>query len=232
MEAKIIEIMNERNKIFKVDVNVIKDPLQLTPRFGISQAEFNPPENEYFEGYANRDSLKYKSLYNIPWKLCKITTKLEDGMPHTHTDIIFLSNNFFRKNNDNGKIITLIHEKLHIYQRLYKDKTSKLYNNFNFSKVPKKNINLRRTNPDLDSFDYNYKDVLIYSEYQDDAKTLSDVDTKFITIETDKNKEIREIQNLAKEGYQNEHPNEIFASMISDKIVNNKLEKVFINYIN
>jgi len=180
----------------------------------------------------NEKLIKYKSLYNIPWKLCKTTTKLEEGMPHTHTDIIFLSETFFKKLNDNSKIVTLIHEKLHIYQRIYKEKTQKLYNNFNFSKVPKKNINLRRTNPDLDSFDYNYNGVLIYSEYQDDAKKLSDVDTKFISLETDKNKEIRQIENLAKQGYQNEHPNEIFASIISDKITKDELDKIFINYIN
>ena len=180
----------------------------------------------------NEKLIKYKSLYNIPWKLCKTTTKLEEGMPHTHTDIIFLSETFFKKLNDNSKIVTLIHEKLHVYQRIYKEKTQKLYNNFNFSKVPKKKINLRRTNPDLDSFDYNYNGVLIYSEYQDDAKSLTDVDTKLISIETNKNKEIREIENLAKQGYQNEHPNEIFASMISDKISKDELNPIFINYIN
>ena len=175
--------------------------------------------------------IKYKNLYNVPWKLCKTTRKLEEGMPHTHTDIIFLSDSFFRSN-EKSKIITLIHEKLHIYQRIKKEKTTKLYNNFNFSKTPKKNINLRRTNPDLDSFDYNYNGVLIYSEFQDDAKSLSDVDTKLISIEKNKNKEIREIQNLAKKGYQNEHPNEIFASIISEQIVNDNNDKIFVNYIN
>ena len=179
----------------------------------------------------NEKLIKYKNLYNVPWKLCKTTRKLEEGMPHTHTDIIFLSDSFFRSN-EKSKIITLIHEKLHIYQRIRKEKTTKLYNNFNFSKTPKKNINLRRTNPDLDSFDYNYNGVLIYSEFQDDAKSLSDVDTKLISIEKNKNKEIREIQNLAKNGYQNEHPNEIFASIISEQIVNNNIDKIFVNYIN
>lgn len=179
----------------------------------------------------NEKLIKYKNLYNVPWKLCKTTRKLEEGMPHTHTDIIFLSDSFFRSN-EKSKIITLIHEKLHIYQRIRKEKTTKLYNNFNFSKTPKKNINLRRTNPDLDSFDYNYNGVLIYSEFQDDAKSLSDVDTKLISIEKNKNKEIREIQNLAKKGYQNEHPNEIFASIISEQIVNDNIDKIFVNYIN
>tara|TARA_Y100000389_G_scaffold56041_1_gene51954 strand:+ start:465 stop:1391 length:927 start_codon:yes stop_codon:yes gene_type:complete len=179
----------------------------------------------------NEKLIKHKNLYNVPWKLCKTTRKLEEGMPHTHTDIIFLSDSFFRSN-EKSKIITLIHEKLHIYQRIKKEKTTKLYNNFNFSKTPKKNINLRRTNPDLDSFDYNYNGVLIYSEFQDDAKSLSDVDTKLISIEKNKNKEIREIQNLAKKGYQNEHPNEIFASIISEQIVNDNIDKIFVNYIN
>lgn len=179
----------------------------------------------------NEKLIKYKNLYNVPWKLCKTTRKLEEGMPHTHTDIIFLSDSFFRTNNDESKMITLIHEKLHVYQRKYKQKTEELYNKYNFSKVEKKNINLRRTNPDLDSYDYNYNGVLIYSEYKDNAKSLRDVDTKFISIESKTNKEKKEIEELAKNGYQNEHPNEIFASIISEKIVNNNLNDKLSDYI-
>ena len=197
--------------------------------------EFTPDNKDELERLiklCNEKTKNFKGLYNITWKLCKTTTKLEEGMPHTHTDIIFLSDSFFRKNNDNSKIVTLIHEKIHLFQRIYKKRTQDLYEKFNFSKVPKKKINLRRTNPDLDSFDYNYNGVLIYSEYKDNAKTLSDVDTKFISVETKNNKDIREIEQIAKNGYQNEHPNEIFASIISDKIVNGELTDVITNYLN
>jgi hypothetical protein len=179
----------------------------------------------------NNKLIKYKSLYDITWKLCKTTMKLEDGMPHTHADIIFISDSFFNNNNDNMKIITLIHEKIHVYQRKYKEKTNILYNSFNFNKEPKKKINLRRSNPDLDSFDYNYNGVLFYSEFKDDAKKLTDVNTKFISIQSKKNKEINEIKKIANNGYQNEHPNEIFASIISDKIFHNELNDTLSSYI-
>ena len=191
----------------------------------------NKKELERLIKLCNEKINKYKSLYDITWKLCKTTKKLEEGMPHTHTDIIFLSDSFFRTNNDESKMITLIHEKLHVYQRKYKEKTEELYNKYNFSKVEKKKINLRRTNPDLDSYDYNYNGVLIYSEYKDNARSLRDVDTKFISIESKTNKEKKEIEELAKNGYQNEHPNEIFASIISEKIVNNNLNEKLSDYI-
>lgn len=179
------------------------------------------------------DKLKnYKSLNEIPWKFAKTTTKIEEGMPHTHSDTIFLSEDFFKtRNSDSTNIITLIHEKLHIYQRVHKQKTFELYNDYNFSRVTQKNINLRRANPDLDSFDYNYKGNIFFSEYTDDAKSLKDVQTKILSVDNENYQEKKEIENLAIQGFQNEHPNEIFASIISKKIVNNDLNERFTKYI-
>ena len=39
-----------------------------------------------------------------------------------------------------------------------------------------------------------------------------------LSVETKNNKDIIEIEQIANYGYQNEHPYEIFASIISDKI--------------
>jgi len=179
------------------------------------------------------DKLKnYKSLNKIQWKFAKTTTKIEEGMPHTHLDTIFLSEDFFKtRNSDSTNIITLIHEKLHVYQRVHKQKTYELYNDYNFSRVTQKNINLRRANPDLDSFDYNYKGNIFFSEYTDDAKSLKDVQTKILSVDNENYQEKKEIENLAIQGFQNEHPNEIFASIISKKIVNNNLNERFTKYI-
>ena len=51
----------------------------------------NIPENEYFEGYANRDSLKYKSLYNLNYiKTLKRGTLRHKGFCETWSLLIDL----------------------------------------------------------------------------------------------------------------------------------------------
>ncbi len=66
----------------------------------------------------------YKNLFRVPWKIYEF----EDGLgelpfPHTHADTIFLPRQWLKNKADSGDIhsiaSTLIHEKIHIYQRLY-----------------------------------------------------------------------------------------------------------------
>lgn len=244
LDSGYLNKLNEKDMEIRKCDNLIK----CQELYKNSLIEFNKSEKKELRKLINKTDEKlklYGNLYKIPWKLCKFTDKIEEGMPHTHTDIIFLSNSFFRKNNDESKMITLIHEKIHVYQRKNKQKTEELYREFNFNKVEnnkyKQNINLRRTNPDLDSFDYNYNGQIFFSEYKDDAKSLRDVETKFLSVDkksnTDdgnddqNNNDRKEIENLAAKGLQNEHPNEIFASIISEKIVKGELNKKLTNYV-
>ena len=55
----------------------------------------------------------FPKLHKIEWKFAKINNNLEEGLPHTHLDTIFLSDKFF----NNPSIDTLIHEKIHLYQK-------------------------------------------------------------------------------------------------------------------
>jgi hypothetical protein len=56
-------------------------------------------------------------LANIPWVLAKINENYENGFPHTRLGIIFLGklDSMIKTN----LIQTLIHEKVHVYQRMY-----------------------------------------------------------------------------------------------------------------
>jgi hypothetical protein len=155
---------------------------------------------------------KYNSLFNIQWKICKISNKIENGFPHTLNDIIFVSSI--------PDIKTLIHEKIHIYQRYNKEKTEELYNKYGFSKVNKIKDELRRYNPDLDNYDYKYNNTIFYAKFNsNNPKNLLDYKIELLG---------NEISLL----YFNEHPNEIFAYMISDYIYNNKkLDKDIIDYL-
>jgi len=164
---------------------------------------------------------KYPSLNNIPWLFCKINPNIEEGFPHTHSDVIFLSKYFF-KNRMKNKIETLIHEKIHVYQRKYPRKTQIFYKKKNFNK---NNINthLRRANPDVDKFNYDFKGTEFYLKYDHDPVKINDV----VDYHSKENDEL-----IEKYGFKNEHPNEIFAYLISKKIVNNNLkDKDMIDYI-
>ena len=109
----------------------------------------------------------YIKLSNIPWKFATFSLG-EFPYPHTHGDMIFLPEGWTNKENNLDIIyqmsITLIHEKLHIYQRMYPlythlfllqvwnmqidnsvDHFSKGYENVN--------VSIRR-NPDTNNFIY------------------------------------------------------------------------------
>lgn len=182
------------------------------------------------EKYLKNKNYKLKSFNQTPWRFSKITTDIEQGFPHTHSNIIYLSNSFFNNDDDISKLETLIHEKLHVYQRTYPKKTQDLYKKYKFYKTTKRNFPMRRANPDLDNYDYNYKGIIFYKKLKNNPTNLMDSYNEFISI--DNNSRIEVIKELKDMKYINEHPNEIFANLISNKIINNNLNNILINYLN
>lgn len=181
---------------------------------------FTTSEKNILTKYVNKANTKIKrfpKFYNIPWKFAKVTNKIDNGLPHTHNDTIYLSNLFFK----NPNLDTIIHEKIHLYQKLYPEKTDILYKNYNYEKIQKNNNDNRRCNPDLNEFDYKHNGVLIYSIYKDNANTLKDIKL----VNSDNNSSINSSIN--------EHPDEYFAYTISNKILNgfNKDDDKLINYL-
>lgn len=97
-------------------------------------------------------------LNNIPWKIgFSYLYDYEFGLPHTHNDIIILNkDNIY----EDDLVTILIHERIHVYQRLfpYDIKEYLLYNSF--EKIAKK-TDIDRVNPDTDEYIY-ARDGLIY----------------------------------------------------------------------
>lgn len=140
---------------------------------------------------------KYKKLKDIKWNLIKINYNIENGLAHTHKNIIFLPESFFITPNEN----TLLHELLHIYQRNYKIKTIHFYKKFNFNilnqnkyflinnnnKLIKisdelKSIELnKRNNPDLYNY-FSFNNLYFYSKYIDNPKTLDNINIEYYNI--------------------------------------------------
>ena len=77
---------------------------------------------------------------NIDWKIAKINKGYDWNFPQTRVDVVFLPEWFFRKPN----VKTLVHEKLHLYQRQFPEVFNKLYNKWGFKKVELNNSEIEQ----------------------------------------------------------------------------------------
>jgi hypothetical protein len=102
----------------------------------------------------------------IKWKIVLMNNKnYEEGLSHTRKDIIFISKDLLL--NENLLIKTLIHEKIHIYQRYNEFIMTKHLLKLGYKREKKRMyIKLIRSNPDLDNYIYKDKKLnLMYDEY-------------------------------------------------------------------
>lgn len=148
--------------------------------------------------------------------------RIEGGLPFT------VDNNIIIRDEDIS-MRTIIHEKIHIYQRLYPEKFAKLYAKLGMiraytyeqlaAKLPLRN------NPDNDGYIYVWRNkIILAAVYKNNAMSISDVnmldihtntavDTVYTTLSNGDDTNI--------DRYQGESPNEIVASILADLIYRN-----------
>lgn len=68
---------------------------------------------------------------NLPWVISKINKGYDWNFPQTRANVVFLPEWFF----ETPKVSTLVHEKLHLYQREYPEIFNNLYKKWGFHKV-------------------------------------------------------------------------------------------------
>jgi hypothetical protein len=174
---------------------------------------------------------KYNNFKNIKWVFVKIDTNLENSFPHTIENVIVLSNKFFYSSTS-SQINTIIHEKVHIYQRMYPEYIDILYKQWGFDKIGIDiDIDYNRNNPDIKYY-YSYNNNLLIQLYTNNPSELYDSNTYLIDLENNIkiiiNKNIIEQYNLPDISISKlEHPNEIMAEIISLYLTNsyNKNDK-------
>ena len=96
-----------------------------------------------------------KVLKDIEWKFAKTNGSVcENGFPHTRADVIFVSSETLKLDSKSlGQ--TLLHEKVHIYQRLYPELVSRDIERAGYRKLAlRKTFPLSRANCDLDEWVY------------------------------------------------------------------------------
>lgn len=101
--------------------------------------------------------LDAEALEKLPWVFAKTTgSAYEDGLPHTRApNIIFLSARTLASR-DKALAKTLLHEKIHVYQRAYPDKAATAIAGAGYAKTGRlrRDVPLIRANPDLDEWIY------------------------------------------------------------------------------
>tara|TARA_B100000795_G_C22806251_1_gene445062 strand:+ start:9901 stop:10806 length:906 start_codon:yes stop_codon:yes gene_type:complete len=147
---------------------------------------------------------KMKQIFNNI-SIVKVKNNIENGMPHTRSRNIILSENIvdeiifnFIKNPKNLKFPKLLaHEQFHIYQRYNQNKISKFYKNYwNMEKLkyrlPNELLNINRTNPDaLPNYNWLFKTkdylILPLCLYRKDASSLRDTENIYIRLDKNHN---------------------------------------------
>lgn len=188
----------------------------------------------------------FPRLLSLPWNIIKVSSKIEGGMPHTIKNCIVLPENFLDYLNDviennNQKILidnicsTLIHEQMHVFQKIDYSIFKELYQkywNFDLCKVKlkKKYMENQRINPDgYDDWCYNQGNKSIYPfvYLKENYKYLNDVDTAAFIMKNNKIDyqkiyklhEFTDYNQFFCNVSQNYHPNEISAILLSDLII-------------
>lgn len=211
MSAPYFDEMNEQD----LDVRSSATREAYQQKYVQGREEFRKEEKEIIHMLLRevQDLLSpYIRFKNIPWKFAKLSRHLEQGFPHTLGDMIVLSDDFFDIPYARQKNI-LIHEKVHVYQRLNPETLPSLYEQWGFqrvSTVPQTLLEKRRNNPDLQGW-YQFKNKIVTQLYEKDARMLSD--SKPCMMDEHNSCTSPKTYMPSYIG-QVEHPNEIMASMI------------------
>ena len=159
----------------------------------------------------------FPHLQNIQWKFAKASDRLENGYPHTLHDVIILPASFFQKDDDTMKT-TLVHEKIHVYQRLYPEETLNLLTRLGFSKtdpskLPEQISSMKRNNPDIQGV-FHFNNTIPVHVYKS-VRPTSLADSKTILYDFKKGFVVHEDgQFIPYYINQKEHPYEIMAVLI------------------
>ena len=174
----------------------------------------------------------YPNLRDLEWMFAKLDDGVENNWPHTHNQAIILNSQVISKPQDE-LVETLIHEKIHIYQRIFASNINDLYTNYlSFTpinsdaiKIPFDIIERMRSNPDLNRKTYMFNKQFYIAQLYNSETPVSLSDSKVYAIYPNKEHSMDILSNdmlgiPTQISCQLEHPNEISACIISKIITN------------
>jgi len=166
----------------------------------------------------------FTALLDIPWNFKMIPDDLENGYPHTLGNTIYIPKRLLDSINTEKSeevVQTLIHERIHLFQRSRPNETEILVGLWGF--VGSTYVDgLQRNNPDLNGINYIYQGSVILQKYNS-PRPSSLMDSIVVAINKDVDFETP-IKNATVLGFpytvrQFEHPYEIMADLLAYIIV-------------
>jgi len=124
--------------------------------------------------YSWFDNIKFN---NIKWRIGTVSgTLYENGLPHTRNDVIIISKEYINKSSIKELTRTLLHEKVHIYQKLYPKDVDNFLDSYKFKKLKLRDAqDNTRANPDIDQWIYTDDNNTVYkAEYNPNPISLHD----------------------------------------------------------
>ena len=125
------------------------------------------------------DGVQLSKLLELPWNIGFVCDKsYENGLPHTRGNVIILNNKDVSTRNIPEICRLLIHEKVHIYQKEYKEEfLAELLKEYELvDEIDKATTNIR-ANPDTDNFVYKRKSdsKVLKTTYRKNPTKFNDV---------------------------------------------------------
>jgi hypothetical protein len=166
-----------------------------------------------------------RDMHRMGWRICKLGPQAENGFPHTHGDIIFMSARTIHGDSSDARVRTLIHEKCHIYQRLYPKACRSLYEQYwGYVRSPQPRSAytshgiITRSNPDIDDWVYGDPKTGRYCMQAFSTSTptsLSDSHVVAVSI-VKKGDDGQQLTYTTTPNCIYEHPNEAMAYLLSE----------------
>ena len=180
--------------------------------------EFTPAEKTRLDRLTSQTNF----APTIPWKFAKVKDTIEHGFPHTLEDLIVLSDKSLSFD-DISLTETLIHEKVHVFQRRHEPYVKNIIARWGFHAVPPHVRHpLHRNNPDLPEENYALTPGTVIMQLYNSSHPASITDSKPCIISLQSN-EVRPFYNpglFPSYVQQLEHPYEIMATIIAHEYMN------------
>lgn len=186
------------------------------------------------------DNSGFSKIRDIPWTIVKIKKDIENGFPHTLADVIVISDKLLQEN-DEYVVQTLIHEKIHVYQRQNRTHMKRIIQKMGMRPLTNDELKViddkikrhLRANPDLDDKIYLHEPTgLVMSQIYTSStpKSISNSKTVFFHLKDGGLNSLRNANNksigLPTSIYcQLEHPYEIMACLLAELITKPELLK-------
>jgi len=169
---------------------------------------------------------KFKRLSSLKWNIYFFKSELgiENNYPHTHWNVIFIPYEYYFTLQEKNRITLLLHEQIHVYQRMFPIPFNHLLINIHSLKVSSlieshPSFGKVRANPDVNNIIYKHPDNTYQIElFNHESRTLADSQTHTFDMLHEP------IPDESRNQY--EHPYEEIAYILSDALYSNNVKLI------